>query len=77
MILSNAILAIGLLFVIEGILVALAPVYLEKILKVLVKASYEREGFNTNREIKYTVQMTGQGRGSTKKLRERRLKKGE
>ena len=41
MILSNAILAIGLLFVIEGILVALAPVYLEKILKVLVKASYE------------------------------------
>ena len=41
MILSNAILAVGLLFVIEGILVALAPVYLEKILKVLVKASYE------------------------------------
>jgi hypothetical protein len=41
LILSNAILAIGLLFVIEGILVALAPVYLEKILKVLVKASYE------------------------------------
>jgi uncharacterized protein YjeT (DUF2065 family) len=41
LILSNAILAVGLLFVIEGILVALAPVYLEKILKVLVKASYE------------------------------------
>ena len=41
MILSNAILAVGLLFVVEGILVALAPVYLEKILKVLVKASYE------------------------------------
>jgi hypothetical protein len=41
LILSNAILAIGLLFVIEGILVALAPVYLEKILKALVKASYE------------------------------------
>ena len=41
MILSNAFLAVGLLFVIEGILVALAPVYLEKILKVLVKASYE------------------------------------
>ena len=40
--LSHFVLALGLLFAIEGLLLALAPTYLEKLLKVLLSTSYEK-----------------------------------
>ena len=40
--LSHLVLALGLLFAIEGLLVAVAPTYLEKLLKILLRTSYEK-----------------------------------
>lgn len=39
--LSHFVLALGLLFAIEGLLVAVAPSYLEKLLKILLEISNE------------------------------------
>jgi hypothetical protein len=39
--LSHFVLALGLLFAIEGLLVAVAPSYLEKLMKILHRTSHE------------------------------------
>tara|TARA_Y100000739_G_scaffold224347_1_gene228627 strand:+ start:529 stop:723 length:195 start_codon:yes stop_codon:yes gene_type:complete len=40
--LSQFVLALGLLFAIEGLLVAVAPKYLEKLIKILLSTSSEK-----------------------------------
>ncbi len=40
--LSQFVLALGLLFAIEGLLVAVAPKYLEKLIKILLNTSFEK-----------------------------------
>ena len=44
--LTQFVLALGLLFAIEGLLVAVAPKYLEKLIKILLSTSSEKRRLN-------------------------------